>query len=99
MGVRNKNQRSTGVVHMAVRKPVEKPKQSEAYIDKLISKGALVLEDIKLEEEKKNTHLNFRLPTEMLKKVDEALKDRVGISRNGWILEAIDEKLKKEKKS
>lgn len=79
---------------MGVKKQVEKQKHTEYDIDKLISKGALVREDIKPEEEKKNTHLNFRIPTEMLSKVDEALKERVGISRNGWILEAIQEKLK-----
>ena len=78
---------------MGVRKPIEKPKRSEAEIDKMVAKGALVREDVK-ETDKRSTHLNFRIPTEMLKKVDEALKERVGISRNGWILEAIQDKLK-----
>lgn len=85
---------------MVVRKPIQKIKdKSEDEIEKLISKGALVKEDVKVEEEKKYTHINFRLPTQMLKKVDEALNDRVGISRNGWILEAIHEKLKHERKN
>lgn len=81
-----------------VKKLVEKkPESNEPNIEELLSKGAPVREDmVEVEkEESKWTHLNFRVPTQMLKKVDEALKDRVGISRNGWMLEAIDEKLKK----
>ena len=82
-----------------VKKLVEKtPEKNEVDIDKLLSKGAPVKEDmVEVEqEESKWTHINFRVPTQMLKKVDEALKDRVGISRNGWLLEAIDEKLKRQ---
>jgi len=78
---------------MVVRKQIVKTNKSDADIDKMISKGALVREDVK-EEDKKSTHLNFRIPTEMLTKVNNALRERVGISRNGWLLEAIDEKLK-----
>lgn len=79
-----------------VKKLVEKQiEKKESEIDKLISKGSYVKEDLKQDIEKKSTHINFRIPTEMLKQVDEALKHRVGISRNGWLLEAIDEKLKK----
>jgi len=66
-------------------------KKSE--IENVISKGALVKEDNR-NNAKKFTHLNFRIPTSMLFMVDEALEERVGISRNGWILEAIHEKLK-----
>ncbi len=87
---------------MGVKKPVERFQKTEDEIEKLISKGALVSEDIKViaenadNKKKEYSYLNFRIPTDMLKKVDEALKERVGISRNGWILEAIHEKLKKQ---
>jgi hypothetical protein len=79
-----------------VKKLIEKkPEEKSVDIDKLLSKGAPVREDVAEEkEESKWTHINFRIPTDMIKKVDEALKDRVGISRNGWLLEAINDKLK-----
>lgn len=79
---------------MAVRKPLQKFQEyKEEEIEKLIAKGASVREDLK-REEKKFTNLNLRMPTEMLKKVNDALQERIGISRNGWILEAIQEKLR-----
>lgn len=77
-----------------VKRLLEKPGVDIIDIDKLLSKGALVHEDMKPVEEKKNSYLNLRIPTNMLAQVDEALKDRVGITRTGWILEAIHEKLK-----
>lgn len=79
----------------------KKPENDKPNIDKLLSKGAPVKEDMaELEkEESKWTHINFRMPTQMLKKVDEALNDRVGISRNGWLLEAVQEKLKRSQET
>ncbi len=78
-----------------VRKLVEKP---QVDVNTLISKGAPVKQDILSEQKTKNkhAHLNFRIPVQMLEKVDQALNDRVGISRNGWILEAIQEKLRSD---
>lgn len=79
---------------MAVRKPLEK--FSPINIDALISKGAPVREDNKNTTEKKDaTYINLRVPTNMLDNINEAMNERVGISRNAWILEAIHEKLKK----
>ena len=78
---------------MPIRKPLEKPTQKEIDIESLISKGASVIEDAK-QVEKNWTHLNLRIPQDMLNSVELALKQRVGISRTGWILEAIHEKLK-----
>jgi len=79
------------MVKKLIVKPIEK---AEIDIDELLSKGAPVKEDIVLEkEESKWSNVNFRLPTEMLQTVDEVLRDRVGISRNGWLQEAVNEKL------
>ncbi|MFI0477797.1 MAG: hypothetical protein ACH349_01540 [Candidatus Rhabdochlamydia sp.] len=74
---------------MAVRKPIIK---QEVDVDALIERGAKVKEELK--KEKEWTIINLRISTEMLKEVDQAVKDRVGITRTGWILEAIHEKLK-----
>jgi hypothetical protein len=81
---------------MVVNRLVDKNKKTEEEIDKLILKGAPVKEDEKADDEKRNSYLNFRIPTDLLKRVDEELKERIGISRNGWILEAIQEKLRRE---
>lgn len=82
---------------MSVRKRVEIPKKDDSVdIDALIEKGAKVKED--LSESKKWTFIRLRIESEMLKNVDEAVSRRVGITRTGWILEAIHEKLQREGK-
>lgn len=80
---------------MSVRKPLEKLKDQIINIDALIDKGAKVKEDAKVDHEKKWTMINVRIMSVMLKEIDQAVSNRVGISRTGWILEAIHEKLKK----
>ena len=80
---------------MSVRKKLEKEVKSTIDIDALINKGAKVKEDI-IEDSKKWTYINVRISSEMLKDVDITVDDRVGITRTGWILEAIYEKLKKK---
>lgn len=77
---------------MGVRKPLDKMKK-EVDVEALIDGGAKVKEDIK-KDVKEWTVINVRISTEMLKEVDEAVKNRVGITRTGWILESIHEKLK-----
>lgn len=82
---------------MSVRKPLEKPKVEQPIdIDALIDKAAKVKEDHAVEESKKWTNLCLRIPVEMLKEVDEAVGNRVGITRTGWILESIHEKLQRQ---
>lgn len=64
-------------------------------IEKFIEKGGHVRADLETE---KNEWVNFtlRIKKEMLKEVDEAVNSTVGISKTGWILQAIQEKLKKK---
>lgn len=45
---------------------------------------------------KKWTNFNLRIREDLLKQIDGVLEDRVGISKTGWILEAIQEKIKKD---
>lgn len=78
-------------VYMAVRKPLEKVRE-EVDVEALIDGGAKVKEDFK--KRKKWQNINLRISEEMLRDVDEAVSQRVGITRTGWILEAIHEKLK-----
>lgn len=82
---------------MSVRKRLEKAKADEVDVDALIDRGAKVKED-KVEATKKWTYINVRIPVDMLNDVDQTVNERVGITRTGWILEAIHEKIKRSKK-
>ncbi len=81
---------------MAVTKPPElKNKYHQYDIEELIDRGAKVKEDNKQKTQWVN--LNLRIPSKMLDEVSKEKNERVGISRTGWILEAIQEKLKRIK--
>lgn len=86
---------------MAVRRALEKQPPPHQYdLDELLDRGAKVKEDNKIIAEPNHyAHINLRVPEKLLKELSICLKDRVGISRTGWILEAIHEKLQKQKKS
>lgn len=77
-------------------------KKSEEEIDKIVNKGAPVKEDVKQEEEKKGEKeikekwklVPIRMPEKLLNELDEKIEKRIGMSRNAWILEAIQKSLK-----
>lgn len=77
---------------MTVSKPLEKKKPT---IDELIDRGAPVKADIKRVREQK-TNLNLLIPVKLLQDIEQAMQELVGISRTGWILQAIHEKLKRK---
>lgn len=81
---------------MAVKKPLKK---EEIDVDALISKGAEVVKDNTDKRDKKKKMarkmLNLRIPESMLEEVDKLVEERVGMSRVAWILESIQEKLKR----
>lgn len=79
---------------MTVRKRPERPDKID--VDALIAKGAMVKADF-IEDKKMWAFMTLRIGMDMLKDVDYSVSERVGISRTGWILEAIHEKLKREK--
>ena len=78
---------------MAIRKPFEKIKENNVSLETIISKGASVMQDNKDKETKDYVFLNLRVPLSLLSEVNAAVEKRVGISRSGWILEAMQEKL------
>lgn len=51
-----------------------------------------IMKDVIINDNK-SLFIRLRIPSKMLKRVNEELTKRVGISRTGWILEAIDEKI------
>jgi predicted HicB family RNase H-like nuclease len=83
--------------------------QEDKKIENIIHKGAPVKEDVQQEsslnekekakevKEKKDnwTMISLRLPESLLEMIDANREDRFGVSRNTWILECIQEKLKK----
>lgn len=81
---------------MVVREKVEKPKENlEKLREDIISKGGHVAIDIKEEHRKEWVTFCLRIKSQMLSQIDKALEERVGITKTGWILEAIHEKLKR----
>jgi hypothetical protein len=62
-------------------------------LEKLIDKGAPLKEETKIQKSEEWTNINIRITKEMLKKIDHTVKKRVGITRTGWILETLYERL------
>lgn len=75
---------------MTVRKQLDK-----VNVEALIDQGAKVKEELK-KDQKLWSLINLRISRDMLEEVDEAVSRRVGITRTGWILEAIHSKIKLE---
>lgn len=71
----------------------KKIKKTEDDHIKIITKGGHVAEDLKCNKSGFK-HINLRLPEDMFHAIDKYLDQCVGITRNGWILQCLDEKLK-----
>jgi hypothetical protein len=71
-----------------------KDKIDKKDLMKVIVKGGHVQAD---NEVKKKVWINFcvRIKADMLDQIDKALEDRPGLSKTGWILEAIHKELKR----
>ncbi len=66
-------------------------------VEKLIDKGAPLKNENKSGKSLEWTNINIRIPRSMVNEIDLCVKERIGITRTGWILEAIYEKLKGRK--
>lgn len=64
-------------------------------IDEIINKGGSVASE-RIKDESYRI-VNLRIKSVDLELVDQYLKKRMGLSRNAWLLEAIQEKLKRER--
>lgn len=78
---------------MTVKKKIEKNTLSDDAMH-YISQGSEVRADV--EKKKSRKGLCIYIPTDFLDKIDKTLKKRIGISRNAWILEALQEKMQRE---
>lgn len=80
-------------VNMTIKRKVIKAKQNiEHDIDTVIQRGGNNAEDRTIKTQ--GFRLTLRGPSELMYNIDKSRKNRLGnISRNQWILEAIEEKL------
>jgi hypothetical protein len=75
--------------------PLDQKINREKEIDQKINQGAPVKEDVKIETVKgeKWKLVPIRMPEKLLREIDKKIENRIGLSRNAWVLEAIQEKL------
>lgn len=72
-------------------------RKRENDLDKVISSGGHVAADHQQKKESW-TSIQLRISNDMIEEIASILKEkRVGLSRNAWILEAIQEKLRTSK--
>ncbi len=80
------------------KKPTTKP--SELLISDIINRGGsstLAKTELSLNDKKENIKLSIRLPIKMLTTIDNYLENNISSkTRNAWIKEAIEERIKKE---
>lgn len=60
--------------------------------EEFIEKGAKVKSDVE-SLKKEWSHFHLRIRKDMLESIDNAVNQEVGITRTGWILQAIHKKL------
>jgi hypothetical protein len=81
------------------RKPKSPTQPDEATVQQLINKGGSVASAPKPERsEAELSPVLLRLPSDMLAKIDAAVQRRrpVRISRQSWIIEALQQRLERE---
>jgi len=67
-------------------------------IQEFVDMGGEVLSDKPPPSKKDWKQFNIRLRNDLSRQIDQLLLDRPGLSKTVWILEAINEKLKREDK-
>lgn len=77
---------------MTVTKKVDRNQVSSDAL-KYISEGASVRLDAVTQKSKKI--LSLRISSEFLERIDNMVNKRMGLTRNAWIVEAIQEKLER----
>lgn len=86
---------------MAFLKKVEIPKTEdiEKAREKFIGGGGLVASDVEHQAKEKQEWMRMvlRIRQDAVDQIDLLIKDRMGMTRTAWILEAIQEKLNDDK--
>lgn len=73
-----------GYIDMALKRKAE--------IEQVINKGG----QVKADKEKHWVNFTLRIREDLLVEIERQLEETIGISKTGWILQAIQEKLKKK---
>jgi hypothetical protein len=87
---------------MVLKRQVEKPSEDlEKAREEFIRGGGLVASDVKKEEAKNEewTKLSLRIKISAIDEIDSKLENKMGLTRTGWILQAIEEKLERERQT
>jgi hypothetical protein len=86
---------------MVLKNKLLKKENLDEIREKAISRGGHVQADFEnelsdnfVQLKKKKTNFCLSIPISLLDDIDVVLEDRFGISKTGWIIEAIQEKLK-----
>lgn len=78
-----------------VKMPHEPKKRlSPAEVEKLIDTGMPDKENSKEEKLKKWMMLSVRIPVDLVEEIDALVEENIGITRTGWILQAIQKEVK-----
>lgn len=89
---------------MSMIKKVKREEDLEEARRKVILNGSFVKGELEGKEKKEESsekgykYHSLRMPVDIMSKVDELKAKRAGISRTIWIMEAIQEKIKREAK-
>lgn len=79
-------------------KPKQKQDDNKIDVDALINKGGSVASNTSKQQTKNEMLVNLRLPFDVIQQIDLVVsKRRIKTSRHTWLMEAIYEKLEKEK--
>ena len=80
---------------MTVQKKAAKANPVQIKVDDVINRGGKTTNEAMLKSRQDSeTRFTLRIPEELIEKIDIEREGRVGnVSRNQWILEAIDKKL------
>jgi hypothetical protein len=81
------------------RKPKAAPIPDERAVQELISKGGSVAAPVAPPRDQQLTSVLLRIPADMLARIDASVKRRlpVRISRQSWIIEALQERLSQDR--
>jgi hypothetical protein len=81
------------------RKPKPKSATDESAVQELIRKGGSVAAPIVPQDDPQLASVLLRIPSDMLARIDASVKRRlpVRISRQSWIIEALQDQLAKER--
>jgi hypothetical protein len=81
---------------MAISKKPQKKELSEKEVSNLINKGGSVAQ--KEPKPKDKSFQQIRIKPEIIQQIDDLIDKRIiGISRHAWFMEAIEDKIRKER--